>query len=182
MNIRAVSPGPAPGALLATETVSFNIPFRPSADNVDCAGGAWFDAADNACYNGFLFPISFDFSAAGITLPDQVIVSIVFNTTTWGPNPQVSDPCQSSPDGCPYDSLNIAVSGTTAQIRVGTNVDPNGIFANFGQANDYCDGGAGGFDVFRLDTPCWTNNHLQIQVTASTTSFLSASWWYWYVL
>ena len=56
----------------------------------------------------------------------------------------------------PYDSLNV---GVIPAATVGTDVDPNGAFVNSSNPASYCDGGAGGVDVFRADTNntnnCW---------------------------
>ena len=126
LNIFAVVPGtpPSPGALLATSTQTFQIPFRPSSDPVHCTDGQrWFSTADSACHYGLATPIRFDFT--GLTLPDQVIIGIEFNTTTYGPHPLGTQPC--SPN-CPYDSLNISALGNPT---VGSNVDPTSVFVNW---------------------------------------------------
>ena len=48
-------------------------------------------------------------------------------------------------------------------------LDPDGVFHASDAAGqypgDYCDNEAGGYGFLRLDTPCWTNTHPEIQVT-----------------
>ena len=154
-NIYAVNnsgPVPAPGALLASKTQTFNIPYRPSADPVNCTGtnaGKWFSGT--TCFNGFATPISFDFTAGPpVMLPSQVIWTVAYNTSDYG-NPPYGDAtaCHSTSGGCGYDSLNVALSPTNT---VGTDVDPDGAFLNTGYAPFYCDNGAGGTGTLRLDT------------------------------
>ena len=90
--------GPGTGALLGTVTQTFAIPYRPSKDDMHCTGNAvgdWYDGT--ACFSGLANNITFDLSAAQLTVPDTVIWGVVFNTTTYGPNPQTTDPCQATP-------------------------------------------------------------------------------------
>jgi hypothetical protein len=161
-NVYAVNnsgPLPAPGALLATKTQTFTIPYRPSADPVNCTGaqsGEWFSGA--SCFNGLAVPITFDFTAgAPVMLPSQVIWTVAYNTTSWGAAPYgTGTACFSSSGGCGYDSLNIGLTNTGP--TVGTDTDPNGLFWNTSTAANYCDGGAGGTNTLRDDTGpgCWT--------------------------
>ena len=155
------------GALLKTQTRTFNIPYRPSYDSVRCTGtGKFYSAVDARCVNGLANVIIFDFAAPRVTLPLQSIYSLVYNTTHYGPSPiGESAPCYSpSPTaaGCGYDSLNISTDGPGGPI--GSPLDPNGIFVSFTQAVDYCDPLLG--TGFRLDTApgCWTGFHPQFEV------------------
>ena len=107
------TPGSAPGPLLKTQTKTFNIPFRPSKDDVHCTGdnaGKWYDAASSTCFNGFATPIQFAFT--GTLVPAHVVVSVAYNTTDYGAAPIGPAPCSTSPGGCGYDSLNVALNGT----------------------------------------------------------------------
>ena len=89
------------------------------------------------------------------TLPDNVIVSIDYNTTHHGYDPiGESAPCYTGDGGCGYDSLNLAVDNTTA--TTGTQPDPDDGWWNTTVAGNYCDGGSGGTGTFRLDDECWT--------------------------
>ncbi len=109
MNIYEV--GSAPnyvGPLIVTNTTEFQIPYRPSPDLVNCpATTKWFK--DGVCNDGFAFPITFDLSAGGIILPDEVIVTVTYNTQLWGY-------AKLNTVG-PYNALNVgAVVGGTASV------------------------------------------------------------------
>jgi uncharacterized protein YjdB len=155
-----------PGPLLATISPMQTIPFRPSADPVHCPGTPyqWFnpnDITDNVtspgkCESGIATVLTFNFPP-GVTLPDQVIWTVAFNTTDFGPSPIGTNPaCSGTPAGCPYDALNVGVKTYSGSPYAGSSIDPNGAFLNAISAGAYCDNGAGGTDFLRLDTPCWT--------------------------
>ncbi len=104
------------GAPLATVTTSQTIPYRPSASS-QCTGadaGMWFNPLGNggtgACQNAISIVLPFTFPA-GTTLPDNVIWTVAFNTSHSGYDPIVitSGPasCNSTAQGCGYDSLNV---------------------------------------------------------------------------
>jgi len=112
---------PAPGALLATLTDTVAVPFRPAADAVNCPAATvtqWYDATAGTCQNGFFFTHVWDLTSLNLTLPDRVVVSIAFNTNTWGYVPIGS--------GGPYDSLNVAVISTTP--TTGTDLDADTMY------------------------------------------------------
>src|ERR1019366_8137052 len=89
------------------------------------------------CFNGKAFNISFDLGGQHVTLPADVIVSIAFNTTTWGYEPIGAAPCGGN---CPYDSLNVGlVSGPPS---VGTDPLPDVAYQNTQTAANYADNGA----------------------------------------
>jgi hypothetical protein len=158
-----------PGALIATRTQTFAIPYRPSANFAHCTGshaGVWWDAALASCFNGKAFDITFNFS--GVTVHNtDVVYGIAYNTTHYGPNPiGESAACYGTSGGCGYDSLNIALTqddGTGYGGNVSTGADryPGTVYQN-ALAGDYCDGGAAGADTFRIDSPtgtsCWSVN------------------------
>jgi hypothetical protein len=156
----------AVGTPIASANQTFNVPYRPSADNSNCTGsdaGKWYSASDNTCYNGFATPISF--SLTGVTLPDKVIVSVAFNTTHYGYQPYgESTTCFTSSGGCGYDSLNVGVDNA---VTVGSDPQPNDAYLNSSSDGAYCDGGTGGTGLFRLDSGCWTGYQPAIEVTAS---------------
>ena len=152
------------GALLATQTQTFNIPYRPSYDSVRCAGtGEFYSAVDASCVHGLANVIVFDYSGPSVNLPLQSIFSLVYNTTHYGPNPiGQAAPCYTSSGGCGYDSLNVSTDGPGGLI--GSVFDPNGIFDSFTVPAEYCVPALG--IGFRLDTPCWTGYHPQFEVRA----------------
>lgn len=146
-----------PDELLLTRNQTFAIPFRPSADPVNCTGGTWHSKADDACYNGFANRITFRLDGS-VTLPDAVIWTVAFNTTTYGAEPIGPAACSPTPQGCPYDSLNVGVESFEGQPSKGTDTDENAAILHAAFPFNYCDGGAGGFNELRLDDsagPCW---------------------------
>jgi hypothetical protein len=153
INVYALDPTSSThvGALLATQTQTFNIPYRPSADNVRCTGtylGEFYSAVDASCVHGLANVIVFDFAPPRVNLPVQSIYSLVYNTTHYGPHPiGESAPCYTSSGGCGYDSLNVSTDGPGG--LVGSVYDPNGIFWNTSNQSFLCSGTAG---VFGLDT------------------------------
>jgi hypothetical protein len=147
-----------PADLLLSKPQNFDIPLRPSADTVNCTGGTWYSEADDACYNGFANRITFKLDG-GVRLPDAVIWTVAFNTTTYGANPIGPAACSPTPQGCPYDSLNVGVESFEGQPSRGTDTDENAAILHAAFPFNYCDGGAGGFNEVRLDDsagPCWT--------------------------
>jgi len=150
-----LTPGtpPTAGAIIVRVTKNFKIPYRPSADAVNCPGAPEkYQAADATCYNGLARKISFAFG--GVTLPSEAIWGITYNTSGYGYQPKgYSNPCNSTVHGCPYDSLNVSAAAT-APSR-GTDQYLNGVFLNSATGPVYCDGGTGGTNTFRLDDGCW---------------------------
>ena len=152
----------SPGDLLATLTQTFTIPYRPSANLSLCPGGGWYSEGEGKCYNGLATSITFDFSGMGVTLPDDIIWGVAYNTSHYGVNPiGVSASCYSESGGCGYDSLNVGV--LTSDSMVGTDVDSSGVFLNSTWAGAYCDAGVGGTGTLRLDTGCWEGYRPQIR-------------------
>jgi hypothetical protein len=183
LNLYNVGANHSVGSLIASRTETFEIPFRPSADPTHCPvsgtvngkttdGTQWFDGTN--CNNGMLTEISFDLTSATLTLPDTMIVSVAYNTSTWGYQPYgTSAFCATTPTGCGYDSLNVALNTIDAHPSVGSDPDPGDAYINSATPNVYCDGGAGGVTVFRLDapagagTPCWTGFQPAIAISAT---------------
>ncbi len=100
-----------PGTLIKSVVKNVAVPFRPSADPTNCGGGssAWFDGT--SCFNGFAFAVTWDLSSYNLTLPNDVIVTVAYNTKDYGAAPIGGS------EG-PYDSLNVALS--TVAPTVGT--------------------------------------------------------------
>jgi hypothetical protein len=157
-NVNNSGPLPEPGTLIDSDTETFAIPFRPSADPALCPSnpGKWYSSADSTCYNGIAKKISFDLSGSSITLPNDVIWAISFNTSGYGPSPLgYANPCNTTSAGCPYDSLNVGAQSFTGQPSSGTDVDSSGAMLNSVTPGAYCDAGTGGTGTLRDDTPCW---------------------------
>ena len=151
LNIYNVGAGNQPGSLIGSVTQTFTIPFRPSADLVNCTGGRWFNGA--TCFNGLATRITFNLG--GLLVPNEVIYGIAYNTTHYGDALIGASACSATPAGCGYDSLNVAVDA--GPPTVGVNPAPDDAYFDTDFAPNYCDGGAGGVGVFRLDAGCWTD-------------------------
>ena len=124
----ASSAGGAPtGAALASWTQTFTIPFRPSADAVNCVGtnaGKWYSTAAATCFNGFATKVTFDLSTNPTVLPDNLVWTVAYNTTHYGASPiGESAACYSSSGGCGYDSLNVGAESFIGLPDAGT--DPS---------------------------------------------------------
>ncbi len=123
--VNTAGPTPEPGALIATLTQTFTIPWRPTTPAYAATG----------------LPFTITFNFAGITLPNQIIYGVAFNTETWGYHP-IGAPG-------PYESLNFALSAVPPFI--GTNPLPDTAYWNTATASNYADGGAAGVGIFRQD-------------------------------
>lgn len=140
---------PRTGSAIATITQTFTIPWVP-------AGSA---------YPGIAFNITFDLGSLGLALPQDVIVSVGFNTRTSGVAPLGV--------AGPYDALNVGV--TDLLPTAGQDIETDSIFWKTTYASNYSDGGAGGVNVFRRDTG-WTPYRPAIQITTgSAYATLSAT-------
>lgn len=149
---------PAVGALIASKTITATIYFRPSWDSVNCTaaggtpdtdvpfGGRWYDTVTSTCVHGYNQTVIFDFSGDDITLPDEVIWGIAYNTNTYG----------AAPIGAPgpYESLNVAAAPFGPVV--GTDVETDTTFLDSTWSGNYCDNGSGGTGTFRRDAGCWT--------------------------
>jgi hypothetical protein len=163
LNIYNVGPGNAPGSLIGSVTQTFAIPYRPSADLINCTGnlagaypnpgdtGKWYDASTQTCFNGYATDITFNLG--NLTVPDSVIFGIAYNTSHYGYAP-IGElaACYASSGGCGYDSLNVAVSDPASSLSVGSNPAPNDAYQF--TIYDSCTNGA--IMPFGLDAGCWT--------------------------
>ena len=95
LNIYSAGANNAVGGLLATDTQTFAIPYRPSssdpsvysAEGCTAGNGKWYNASDNTCDNGLATNITFDLSAQNVVLPSRVIYGIAYNTSDYGAAP-----------------------------------------------------------------------------------------------
>jgi hypothetical protein len=161
LKIYAVNPDNSPGTLLASQTKTSTIPYRPAADPVNCTGadaGKWF--SNGTCVDGQAFRIAFP--RPSVVVPDKVILAIAFNTTHSGSSPiGEGATCFLLPPGCGYDYLGV---GLNYPPRKGTDPLPDDAYLNSSDGASYCDGGVGGTGTFRLDAGCWTGKQLAINV------------------
>jgi len=181
------NPAPTPGTLLATATQTFQMPYRPSSDFVNCPASPaqassnyyqWYDATTQTCQDGIDFPITFDLSSLYLQLPNKIIVTFSFNTTSYGPNPKgTGTACFGTIAGCFYDGLNFsgfpnsaAYPGAILAPSAGSVLNVNGIYMRFpsgGPNSNFCGTGPVSQNILALDASpgCYTGNHPLIQVT-----------------
>lgn len=147
------------GSVIATITQTKFVPWRPVA-HVDCTGGAW-KAGDGNCYNGYAFDLNFDMSSLGVTLPNDVVVGIAYNTQTYGAVP-------TGIDG-PYNSLNVAAVGS---VTSGADDNTNNIYWNTATAGLYSDGGSAGVGIFREDSNWAPYGSIPIKISTMGNSLI----------
>ena len=151
------------GSELAEVTVNQTIPYRPSADPVNCpgadnpqgpndAGSRWFNTVSGTCQYSIGTLLTFNFPS-GISLPSEVIWTVAFNTSTAGyAQLGTGNPCNGTGQGCAYDSLNVAVKTFDGAPYIGTDQDVNGTVIYSQSLGDTCGAPLG---VLGFATPCW---------------------------
>ncbi len=174
-SLEGVTPAPKPGALLGTITQTFNLPYRPSQDKVNCANGQWYDIFTQSCSDGLSVPITFNVLGLKIVLPSKIIVGFQYNTSDYGPAPYGDGTaCHSTTEGCFYDSLNISTDSDQGQgqgagdaYAFGSVLNVNGIFVDYTLPNEACAPTAE-TGVFGLDASpgCWTGYHPELTIVA----------------
>ena len=119
----------APGSLvtpIATDTQTFAIPFRPSADPGHCStgnnwsgypndGSQWYDAATKTCNYGQITPVTFNFSSLDVTLPPNIVYGI-------------SSPGDTANSSDPVNYLNVVLSTEPTDVTVGSDTYPGNIY------------------------------------------------------
>ncbi|MBZ5696894.1 MAG: hypothetical protein LAN36_16225 [Acidobacteriia bacterium] len=161
LDLYQVGAGDTVGPQIGTgTTIDALIQWRPEA-SAGC-GTAW-RAPDGQCYNGLAQTVTFNM--VGITVPNQFIWGLAFNTTSYGANPT----------GVlgPYDSLNIGLNSNPDGVHaftpsVGSDLIAGSVYWNTSHAGFYTDGGAGGVGTFRQDTQ-WEPYDPAIQFNGTVT-------------
>ncbi|HWG09199.1 MAG TPA: hypothetical protein VN672_09350 [Solirubrobacteraceae bacterium] len=157
LHVYTVGPENSVGTLVAAITKTFKMPYRPSANATKCPGnGGWWNMGH--CYHGKAFKIGF--MLKGAVLPKPAIIAVAYNTSDYGAEPQRSI----APEGGPYDSLNVALTGTAT---VGSQPQPEDAYLDSTWGGAYCDGGTAGTGSFRLDSGCWSGFQPLITVETS---------------
>lgn len=164
------------GESLGSLTQTFSIPYRPSSSPSKCPAnpGQWYSSKEKMCYNGTAVPVTVDFSNLAIAMPanGEVVVTVAFNTTNYGPNPiGTTAACYGADGGCPYDSLNISADtppGPSLPTNPGFSLSPDGIFVNPYLNYVQCSGELALIPgQVQTDTPCWTFNHPEMMLTVN---------------
>ncbi len=172
LNVYAVGPGNTVGAKLATVTKTFKMPYRPST-SFTCTqagdAGAWYDAAApgtsaiEKCFHGLAFTETFKLST---TLPSDVIVSLAYNTSNHGPAPIGPAACQSTSEGCYYDSLNFSIiEPSEGGATVGSDPNEEEIYVNSNWNEMYC-GSSANLNTFSQSGACWEGDQPAVKVEA----------------
>ena len=146
--------GTNPGAKIASVTNTFKIDYRPSASPM-CTGsdaGKWYDKTSKTCFNGLAQNITFD--VKNVKVGTSAIFGIAYNTTHYGYAPiGERTTCFSAPQGCGYDSLNVALTQDPTDVTMGSSVVPGKDWLNTSYPSFYADSGVAGLNTFRIDSP-----------------------------
>lgn len=175
LNIYSVGAGGAVGTKLASVTHTFKMPYRPST-SFECTEvgdkGAWYDASApgtgiEKCFHGLAFPVTFK-PTVSAPLPSNVIISVAYNTSDHGEHPIGATSCQSSHEGCYYDSLNVAeIEPAENGLTVGS--DPTeSQYINSGLSENYC-GSSANLNTFAATGVCpewWEGDQPAFKVEA----------------
>ena len=161
LNLYNVNPDNSVGSLITSVTQTVDLAYRPSADPTHCTGadaGKWWDGT--SCDNSMATDATL--SLGDVTVPDKVIYGVEIRTSNYG-DPAIGGPmgtqaCDSTSNGCPYDSLNVALTLDPDNVSVGSDPLGNGIYWNTATAGWYCDGGSSAVGTFRFDGGCWGEN------------------------
>jgi hypothetical protein len=178
-SVYELGPGNTVGAKIAAGSRVFKLPYRPSASTICNAlpsPGGWYDRRDEACYHGFAFKVSFPLKLA--KLPPQAIVSVAYNTSDYGNEPQrANNPeCDTAAyqtahngAGCPFDSLNVAVHQPGEEFAntpaVGSYPDLEEVFIASTYSALFCSPGQAN-GAFGPSGPCWNEEQPVLSVGA----------------
>ncbi|WP_062526447.1 S-layer homology domain-containing protein [Demequina rhizosphaerae] len=160
VNVYGVDAAGEPGDLLATATETVAVPFRPSADAVNCTTTPtkWYDSETGTCHNGLAFTATVPFDST-VALPDEVIVTVKYPTSRFG---EIAD-------RGPYDSLNVSLAQDAP--AVGADVDGDSIVVDSSYAAMY-DGDP--IDVLR-STSEWSPYSPMLTVKASAVPAIESA-------
>jgi hypothetical protein len=158
VNVYEVGPGNAPGAKLATQTMTFAIPYRPSASKKCTPNAEGAVGWGPHCFHGKTHNIKFHLS--GVTLPTKAIISVAYNTSDYGYAPT------HGPD-IGQNSLNVAVRETAEPgTVVGGQPTPKDAYLYSVTAAWYCEN-PGGVNTFAMSKGCWTGEQPSFEVQAA---------------
>lgn len=121
ITLNIFSPASPTGSALASDTQTFQIPFRPTSGG--CSDPtAWYDAATGACSHGLLTPITFNFSSQDFVLPSPFVYGIEYSTVDYG------QPPLGGSESNPVNSLNVALTTEPTNVTVGSDTEPGNVF------------------------------------------------------
>ena len=169
VSVYEVGPENAPGAKIGAASKVVKIRYRPSASAI-CKSipeheGGWYDKSEEHCYNGIASKVSMPLKIA--KLPQKVIISVAYNTSDYGLEPQRPKPCNSTTAGCPYDSLNVGAEDALPESSYPL---PSYAYIDSTYSNEYC-GSATPLGTFGISgsegNPCWTGYQPSFSVAAT---------------
>jgi hypothetical protein len=105
--------GEPEGAPISTTQQTFEIPYRPT-ESKKCPGSPEGKGWGKECFKGKTHAIVFH--PTEVVLPAKAIVSVAYNTQSYGANP-------TGVEG-PYNSLNVAVTDPEAPPSLSVGTDP----------------------------------------------------------
>jgi len=179
------TPYAPPGAILAEMTATKIFKYRPSASprcNIPSQNlGGFIDPVTKYCTYGLAQVETFNMSLPKVLLPASIVVSVAFNTSSYGANPYGYNTQCFINGNCPYDSLNVQLlepyptppSWTPA--ITGSVWDSNGLFLNAAGSYPACSDPSFPLNQVALDDNsqsnpsqvCWPLvYHPQIEVTS----------------
>jgi len=176
LKIYELGAGNEPGALVAQSKHTFKIPYRPSP-SANCPATPEGQGYGREC--AFSTTDKISFSLPGVMLPEKAIISVAFNTESYGEEP-------TGKEG-PEDSLNVGINTVYTCTKenaekvceeyaaegkepyTGTDPVPNSVYLD--PANSYaltylaC--GVGTEGTFGLTGECWPKEQPAFEVDAS---------------
>jgi hypothetical protein len=109
---------------VATDTQTFAIPYRPSADAAHCGATSpeWYDAASSTCHSGQTTTVTFNsFTGSNLVLPSNVVYEISYTPTSN----LLTDPS---------NYLNFSLSTESTNVSIGSDTNPGNLYMNIPSA------------------------------------------------
>ena len=128
--------------VLANKLATLTVPYRPSASPQQCTGanaGKWYNSKDRTCYNGFPHLATVNMADLGVTLPQNVIWTVQYRTTSGARDPigPTTEECSRSFAGCGYDTVNIGAFSYPNAPYAGTDLNPDEVFLDGFMVKDW---------------------------------------------
>jgi hypothetical protein len=169
VSIYRVGPDNAPGAEIGAASKAVKIPYRPSTspicnETTEYQGG-WYDKKEETCHHGIAAKITIPLKI--VELPEKAIVTVAYNTSDYGAEPQRPKSCDGEEAGCPYDSLNVGAEDALPESSYPL---PDDAYISGTWEPEYCGSGTP-LATFGLSgsagNPCWKGYQPAIEVQAS---------------
>ena len=102
------------------------------------AEGGWYDRRELLSRQAVQDQI---LRRTAVVLPsEKAIISVSYNTSDYGAEPQRPKSCDSEPAGCPYDSLNLALASGAPAIGSDPLLPMEEVYVNSKWSEMYCAG------------------------------------------